>query len=256
MKPELIHLPYSPWSEQARWALQVRGIDYRSRVYRPIVGEPELRIRLRRPFAPVTVPVLFTAEGPHADSFAIARYAAAHGSGPELMPPNAGAAIEHWHALSERGLAAGRARSLQRVLKDHEALAEMVPKGLRALLGPTVPVIAATGVRRTIYKYGAHRGDHLSELDAVLAALRLALPREPWSADDPPTLLPAHGLTYADICMAQVLAFIAPPDRGLRLGRASRSSFTDPELIDQCRDLIAWRDALYARYREPSRTDV
>ena len=29
MTPELLHIPYSPWSEKARWALDARAITYR-----------------------------------------------------------------------------------------------------------------------------------------------------------------------------------------------------------------------------------
>jgi hypothetical protein len=35
---ELLGLPYSPWSEKARWALDARGIAYQRRKLDPIVG--------------------------------------------------------------------------------------------------------------------------------------------------------------------------------------------------------------------------
>jgi len=251
MSIELLHIPYSPWSEKARWALEARGVPYRSRYYSPLLGEPELRIRLRRPRGVVSVPVLFTPAGPLADSLAIARHAAASGSGPDLFPAGSEAAMGRWVALSEDGLAAGRKRSLERVLASPEALREMVPKGLRSVLGPLAVKIAAAGVRRTLKKYGSHRlVDPVATLRAVSGELRYALGRIAAPADDgPKTLLPT-GFSFADIAIAQALAFVSPPSSGLRIGPANREAFTDPEFAPELADLIAWRDALYLRYRQ------
>jgi hypothetical protein len=44
---ELLALPYSPWSEKARWALDVRGVPYDYRRYQPVLGELALRVKLR-----------------------------------------------------------------------------------------------------------------------------------------------------------------------------------------------------------------
>ena len=246
----LLHIPYSPWSEKARWALEARGVPYRSRTYQPLLGEPELRIRLRRARGVVSVPVLFTPEGPLADSLAIAHYAAKNGSGPDLFPAGSEAALDRWCALSEDGLAAGRTRSLGRVLTDRKALLEMVPKPLKPLLGPLAPKIAAHGVRRTLRKYGSdRRPDPVSALRSILGELRHSLNKLAPPADFGPKTLVASGFSFADIAMAQVLAFITPPVSGLRIGRANRAAFTDEKLASEFPDLIAWRDALYLRYR-------
>src|SRR6185369_10337053 len=70
---ELIGIPYSPWSEKARWALDVRRVPYVSRLYKPLVGEPMLRLALRRWRGAVSVPVLREDNGRMlADSLAIA----------------------------------------------------------------------------------------------------------------------------------------------------------------------------------------
>ena len=55
--------------------------------------------------------------------------------------------------------------------------------------------------------------------------------------------------TFADVAMAQVLAFVEPPLFGLRIGRASRRSFTDPGMRERYADLLAWRDAVYGAHR-------
>src|SRR5689334_3306739 len=124
---ELLGLVFSPWTEKARWALDVRRVPYRFRHYEPLIGEPALRLKLRRLTGRVTVPVLTAGDGRVvADSADIARWADGRGEGPLLFPPEHEAAIAGFVALSERALAAGRALSLRRMLADDEALAEMV----------------------------------------------------------------------------------------------------------------------------------
>jgi glutathione S-transferase len=245
--PELLGLPFSPWSEKARWALQARGVPYEERLYMPLLGEPLLRLKLRRWTGNVTVPVLTDDHGSVvADSVDIARWADERGSGPALFPPGLGAEVAHFVELSERGLAAGRALSLARMLEDDEALREMVPKPLRRPLGRVARHVGALGIRRTLRKYAPGEGRAKAEaaLTAALDELREALAMQ---AGSPKTLL--GSFTFADIAMAQVLAFVEPPRFGLRIGRASRASFTDPALRERYADLLAWRDELYEAYR-------
>lgn len=247
---ELLGLPYSPWTEKARWALDARRVPYTFRHYQPLLGEPALRIKLRRPTARISVPVLTTSDGRAiADSADIARWADERGEGPRLFPAEHGAAIARFIALSERALAAGRALSLARMLADPEALAEMVPGKIRRALGPAAVRISALGVQRTLRKYGAHREDqeaHRRTLIAALDELRASLDEAP-PGDTPKTLL--GRFTFADIAAAQALAFVEPPQTGLKLGAASRRSFSDPELRERHPDLIAWRDDLYRALR-------
>src|SRR5579871_3919871 len=118
---ELLGLVYSPWSEKARFALDVRRVPYRFRHYQPLVGEPALRVKLRRFTGRVSVPVLTLDDGRVlSDSADIARWADGHGEGPRLFPPQHEAAIAGFIGLSERALAAGRALSLHRMLADEE----------------------------------------------------------------------------------------------------------------------------------------
>ncbi len=252
MTTELLGLPYSPWSEKARWALEVRRVPYTKRHYAPLLGEPALRLKLRRLTGTVTVPVLTTDDGRVlADSADIARWANGRGEGPDLFPPEQEAAVARWVEVSERGMAAGRALSLRRMLADDEALAEMVPRPLRAL-GPAAVRIGALGVARTLRKYGGEQADaeaHRRVLVGVLDEIRAALAARP-AGEGTRTLLGTF--TFADIAVAQVLAGVEPPVSGLKLGRASRRSFTDPALRADYADLVAWRDELYRAYRAPA----
>jgi glutathione S-transferase len=244
---ELLALAYSPWSEKARWALDVRGVPYRYRHYQPLLGELELRLKTRRLRGAVTVPLLTDAGGRvYDDSEQIARFADATGTGPRLFPSQHEAVIAHWIARSEQGLSAGRALALERQLRDDEALLEMVPRNLRAL-GSIAARVAEFGVRRSLRKYRAHErssSEHRAKLRAVLEELRAALAA---SGSTPKTILGAF--SFADIAAAQILAFVVPPSSGLKLGKASARGFLDPELSQESADLIAWRDALYAAYR-------
>ena len=246
---ELLGLPYSPWSEKARWALDARRVPYRSRTYAPIVGEPRLRLKLRKLRGPVTVPVLTDDDGRAiGDSADIARWADGRGEGPALFPADLAPQVDAFVALSERGLAAGRGLSLARMLEDDEALGEMVPPPLRRSLGRAGARIAAIGIRRTLRKYGADGKERASlerELSSVLDELRAALARAPEGT--PKTLL--GRFTFADVAMTQVLAFVEPPVFGLRIARASRRSFTDPPMRERYADLLAWRNAVYEAHR-------
>ncbi|MFO0676300.1 MAG: glutathione S-transferase [Polyangiaceae bacterium] len=247
---ELLGLPYSPWSEKARWALDVRHVPYVSRTYAPLLGEPALRFRLKRWRGPVTVPVLRTDDGTMlADSLDIARWADGRGEGPALFPRGRESEVLDWVARSERGLDAGRSLSLHRMLDDDDALREMVPKSLRGTLGPVGVAVGRAGVARTLRKYGGRAEDrarHLETFVAGLEALRSALATPP-NEGGVATLLGTF--TFADVAMAQVLAFVAPPAFGLRIGHASRRAFTDDVLRERFADLLAWRDALYEAHR-------
>lgn len=245
---ELLALPYSPWSEKAQWALDVRGVPYRYRVYAPLVGEPSLRVKLRRLRGPVTVPVLTDDAVVIGDSTEIARWADGHGSGPTLFPREHEEALQRFVSLSEQALCAGRGLSLRRVRASEDALRELVPRALRRPLGGLGIRIARGGVERSLRKYGAATIDaesHERSLVGVLDDLRVRLAHA--VGDEPKTLLGAF--SFADIAMTQALAYVEPPAFGLRLGDASRRAFTSPALGERYADLVAWRDAIYERYR-------
>jgi len=248
--PELIGLPYSPWSEKARWALEARGVPYNKKLYSPLIGELGLRMKLKRWRGTVSVPVFTCDDGKVlADSADIARWADGHGTGPTLFPAQHEAEIAKFIALSDRGLAAGRALSLMRLLDDPDGVAEMVPKKLRGV--PGTKRIARSGIERTLRKYRGERDRGLAQaaLANVLELLRASLAAAPASSGVK-TLLGTF--TFADVAMTQVLAFIDPPSFGLRLGAATRKSFIDEDLRTRFADLVAWRDAIYETYRPKS----
>jgi glutathione S-transferase len=242
----LVGLPYSPWTEKARWALDRRGVPYTFQYYQPLLGEPGLRIKLRRLRGRVSVPVLVPATGAAIDdSTRIARWANTQGQGDDLFPAAHAQEVDRWADLSERALAAGRALSLRRMVMDEEALGEMVPPVLRKFGGPA-RTIAGVGVARTLRKYQGHEKsaeEHESEfagfLDTLRQAVRSLAPGAPMLGT----------FSFADIAAAQMLAFVSPPTKGLRIGNASRRTFSSPGLAARYQDLLAWRDAVYERHR-------
>ncbi len=247
----LLGLPYSPWTERARFALEARRVPHRFEVYTPLVGEPMLRVRLRRWGGTVTVPILIDESGTIADSIEIARWADGRGEGSPLFPEARASEVLDFVELADRGMEAGRALTLDRMGRDPDALAEMIPRVLRKALGPLAAPIGGLAIRRTQRKYGTqHRplDHHRRALGRVLDRLRDALGRSPSASSGSATTI-FEQLTFADIAMAQVIVSLAPPKHGLRLGRASSRAFSDEELARQYADLVEWRDALYDAHR-------
>lgn len=250
MTATLLSLPYSPWSERARWALDIKRIEYKKRTYQPLFGELELRYRLKRLTGPVTVPLLILEDGVIGDSFDIARWADAHGSGVTLFPAGKEEEIKRWNDLSQKGLAAGRALSLSRIVKSDEALIELIPRSMR--FGKPSLYLARFGVERTRAKYGTLDRDlaaYEEDLISVLEELRRTLGPNP---HEKPSFVLGE-LSYADITIAQILIGVSPHEgKYVRMGEHTRRLFGNPALKERFSDLVRWRDQLYAKYREPS----
>lgn len=242
----LIHISYSPWSERARWALDVQKVPYVSQPYQPLIGEPALRLKTGNWQKNVTVPVLLTERGAITDSFDIAQFAAQEGRGVQLFPPDKMAQIEHFNALSERGLAAGRVLALLRVRENQQALLELAPKSLRKV--PGMAAISLFGVNRTLRKYGAEVDAQKQNHNAreTLEELRAALAQ---GGPDRGVQTLLGQFTYADITASQILAMVQPA-ASMRMGKANREMWRDAELAKEFADLVTWRDELYGKWRE------
>ena len=89
---ELLGLPYSPWSEKARWALDARKVPYKYKVYAPLVGEPALRFKLKKWSGPVSVPLQRVGAGEAGCRACAGRASSVCDGGPEGgdvdMPPS------------------------------------------------------------------------------------------------------------------------------------------------------------------------
>lgn len=241
----LIALPYSPWSEKARWALDHHRIDYVEKLHTPMLGEVALRWRLRHGDGPRSVPVLVTEHETIGDSLQIAQYAERHGTGAPLFRRGEEDETRRWNDLSDRVMNAGRVLVTLRTAADPEACREalpgFVPPGLRRPLGPATRM----AVRFVQRKYDVHTDEHAARDDirAVFAELRAAL-------SDGRRTIAGGPLGYADIAMATTLQFVRPLQTGIApLGPATRRAWTDLELAGEYTDLLEWRDQLYASDR-------
>lgn len=241
--PHLIALSYSPWSEKARWALDHHRVPYRHEEYVPMLGEPLLRLRLRRPTGKITVPVLIHDGQAYTDSFDIARHAERVGSGDPLLPEAVLAEIMRWNERSNTGLAAGRALTVERTGKSPEAKAEALPPFVPASIRPLATGVAGMGLAFLRAKYRTATDPITAEntLAGVLEELRAALSGRPYLFDD---------FTYADVVAAVVLQFVRPVrDAFIPLGPGTREVWTNLELSRRFADLVEWRDSLYEKHR-------
>lgn len=229
---ELVHIVYSPWSQRARWALDHHRVRYRSTTYTPTIDEPRLRIRLRRPFGRVSVPILFEAGQVFDESWDIARHADGIGAGENLFFDLE--AARYWNEVADKALSAGRQRAIATTLRDTEAqrdaLEGIFPERLHGVLRP-VAVFAANQLKK---KYPSGPA---TDLEEALDEWRGALGGNEFLLDR---------LSYADITMAATLEFVKPGEH-IRRSEIEKGVWTDARLASRYADLLEWRDALIAK---------
>ncbi len=246
----LFHIPFSPWSLKARFALDHHGVRVDARAYAPVLDELRMRVLLRKARGRITVPVLFTPEGVLTDSWQIANYAESVGTGAPLLPPARLDEIEAWNRASERLLSAGRARSMVRAIGDFDAVVEALPDAVKKYPFVASPA-GKIGVRMFNRKYGIRATDvllHESTMRLELSHLRQAL------ADGRRYLL--GEFSYADVAMALALQLLEPLPES-PMGPASRAAATDDVLRASYGDLLRWRDRIHAVHRLlPSRASA
>lgn len=246
----LVAIPFSPWSEKARWALDHHGIAYHEASYTPVVGEYALRWQMRRPFGRITVPVLRDGDRWLTDSYDIARHADRIGRGSPLFPAGSIAEITAWNERSEIALAAGRAILMQRFARSPELAAAALPFRLPGTLAPIGQRLGRLRLARFMAKYGIRPDDdgprevlaaELEGLERVLADGRFHLVGGRFS--------------HADIAMALTLQQVRPVDPRwiVRMEGLGPAGMNLPELEERHAALFAWRDALYAGHRRPER---
>jgi glutathione S-transferase len=240
---ELLGISVSPFSEKARFSLDHHGVPYRYREYVPMLGEPGLRIRLRKPTGTVSVPVLFDRGRVVTDSFRISRYAEAKGAGAPLFPEDRLADIVAWNDRCEAALTAGRALTMRKLLDAPETREEAMPPFIPKLLRPALGALVDAGYRFVRAKYDATDGEAAAHtFRSQLVTLRAALAGRDYLLGD---------LTFADVAMSALLFGVAPPAPAyVRMGTATRAAFADAELAREFADLVAWRDGLYAKHRK------
>ena len=235
----LYQIAYSPWSEKARWALDHHRIHCPYVEYLPMVGEPLMRLKLGRWRGKITVPLL-VGDGWHLmDGHDIACWADEHGRGDSLRAKDA--EVTQWSDLSNTMLAAGRARTTERVAQSDAALLESVPKPINAIGKLSLPV-GKYGARYLRRKYNfdeATSNQHLETLEQGCQSLRDALAGGDYLCGD---------FSFADVAMAVALTFVKPRDDH-RIGPESRPRWSEPTICADYPELLEWREAMYAKHR-------
>jgi glutathione S-transferase len=238
----LYGMSYSPYSEKARWALDHHRVPYEWHEHVPMIGERKLRKVAGANGGKVSVPLAVDGETVLRDSLSIAKHAESVGKGSRLFANEA--AVATWAARSDDALDAARVLLLPRLLEDREALRESLPAWVPGPLRGLSTPIAARGTRHLVRKYGTAAADPATataKLREVLGAMRKVLGSRSTILD---------GFSYADIAMAVVLQMIAPvATEYIALGTARRRAWTEQTLASEYADLVAWRDALYAKRR-------
>jgi glutathione S-transferase len=230
-------LPYSPWSERARWALLHHRFEFTEQEHVPLVGELGLRKRARRWRGRATVPLLLDGQNPVMNSLAIAEYVDAMGSQPSLFPGELRAPIRALNARVEPTFLAARAWLSSSI--DDASVLELVPSSLRKL--PFAVTAAKLGTAFVARKHEVSFDDVVERMRAGFADIRALLAGRAYVHD---------AFTYADIICATALQFVAPvDDRFIPLGPATRRCWRHAALCEEFADLIAWRDQIYQRHR-------
>ncbi len=243
----LTALPFSPWSEKAKWALDHHRVTYQYQVYFPLLGELKLRLQQRKLSGRITVPVLHTGETWLTDSFAIAQYADRIGGGTRLFPEGKLAEISEWNQRSEAALAAGRAVTMLAMAREPGAALAFLPSAVPAALKPLLLPVAKQALASFVKKYrmqdqaDTHESIYQHELDRLSQALSGR------------RYLIGDTLSYADITMALIVQGLSPVDeRYMPRIPGVRPSASPTALQRRYADLITWRDELYAQHRYPA----
>ncbi len=247
--PRLYALPYSPWSEKARWALDHHHVAYEEIGHQLFIGDLRLRLLLHKPTGRVTVPLLDDRGVLFTDSLDIARHADAIGAGTPLFPKGREGEVEAWNRRSEEALSALRATMVLGLVDDPRAAKAALPKGIPEALAPLLVPVARRVMGTFAAKYNMREtaAKSAGKAEAVFDELAAAL-------SGGRKYLLGDSFSYADITMALALQTVSPVDeRFMAVGPGGREGWSRPDLAARYPELIAWRDELYTKHRRPTR---
>jgi glutathione S-transferase len=218
-------------------------VPYEWHEHVPMVGERALRKKAGANGGKVSVPLAIDGDMVLRDSLSIAKHAERVGRGAPLFANEA--AVATWAARSDEALDAGRVLLLSRILADRGALRESLPSWVPGILRGVATPMAARATRYVARKYGGvDPAVATAKVREILSAMNKVL----GSRD---TIL--DGFSYADVAMAVVLQMVSPVgDDYIPLGPGRRRAWMEPSLASEFADLVAWRDAVYAKRRRRS----
>mgnify|MGYP006194612289 CR=1 FL=1 len=239
----LFGIRYSPWSLRSKWALDHHRVPYAYREYVPMLGAPELRVRLRDFSGRVTVPVLLTEEGALRDSLDIARWAESRARESEPLFSEPDEVTRVWTHTAEEICDAGRVLATIAVARDPGALRDNVPGFVPGPVRPLAKPLVTTGLAflRRKYRFDASDADDATRrMRAALEAVGNRLETRPWLGES---------FGWSDVAIVCALQFVQPAEAWVKLGRSGRAAWTREELARDFADVLAWRDAVLIERR-------
>ncbi len=231
----LFALPYSPWSERARWSLNHHQIPYIEHEYQPLLSEPKLRWQTRKWRGPISVPVLITEQSTLLGSMEIAEYAEQVGTGTPLMSPTFAPDIKTWVLQADGIMSAGRAILIHNLMHSKEAMRASLPSWVPPTLRRYGHPVSHWVLKRLGHKYGCfqYRPDDWTK------TMRSSLIK--WRSVEKPYL--NQEFTIAEMSMVLALQFAEPCCSSvIPLHLQTRSCWRHDQLASEFEDLINWRD--------------
>lgn len=253
----LIHFPSSPWSERAKFAIQIAELpNVTFEEFVPIISQPALRVRLGalsslNPFRSVTVPVMFVRDSPSSwsklvydDSLKIAQYACDNSPQKKLKMGDP-ETLDKVIAACERIQQNGRYRTGERLSQSREFDIEVIPPPFRLLPNAVNSFTTRVVGSFLLGKYGRQSaGDYekaLEEMQAGMGELRTLLGGREF-------FCPVEGFTYVDIVAGAAMNFVSPNEYA-NVGPVTARLTSEPVLQEEFDDLLKWRDGIYAAHR-------
>jgi len=247
---ELYYLHVSPWSEKARWAMDLSHYKYTKINFTPMITTPIVRLRSRNFTRKVTAPILISNQLCISDAYKIAQHVNSENNSKnhasvDLFPLELKSQIDEWEILSNQILQAGRALVCIR-MKNHRgaklmSLPPIIPSAIRPLMLP----VATTGLYYFKTKYGFDWNRREEYIETMSQGLRKVKEQLTNSGD---YLL--GKFTYADIALAVTLQMIEPVgNKYIPLDSNTESCWKTPELKEEFSDVIEWRNRIYQKHR-------
>jgi len=247
MNARLFGISYSPWSTQARWALDHHIIRYKYMEHVPMITNAVLRLAARKLTGKISVPLLVAGGRAYDDSWAIVAYADRTGHREKLIPLDMSDALREWHDTCDIAHKANRIIVTDATAHNEEAKRENLPDFFPEFTKNVLTPLADLGMAYLGMKYDFRHAiiaEEKKKVREVLTKIRKALAGKKFIYDH---------FTYADITAAGTLNFVRPvSEKYLKLKPAMRQTFTQEDLAQEFADLVEWRDKLYSDKRGES----
>ena len=246
---QFMFFPPSPWSERARWALDLSGVSYDTIVFTPLISNPYARWLSRNVNRKLTIPLAVSNEGKEReilqDSLEIAQYSNTKrlSDRKDLFPEDHLPQIIEWHELSENLLNILRVRANPRMKSSRELQLNNLPPIIPKMAKPLFLPLSRHALHYFEKKYPLHPADHDKTLHEGLKKIRSTL-----SSSTSGYIL--DQFSFADITVAVIFQAISPGEnKFVPIENATRECWKDPELTFEYGDLLEWRDTLYKKHR-------